>query len=452
MPNYTHDLPENFFFGGGGETFIPPLAIAILILATILIMALPRKYATIPFLLAGLFIPQNVIIVIIGLHFNASRLLLLAGLTRLIIRGDRYSDNLNSLDKAIIYSLLIESIAYVLLWRQVGAFVNRSGHLFSILGTYIFLRSLIRSKEDVVLVIKVLAVVVVLIAPLVWQEHNTGRNPFSLLGVPEFSALRDDRIRASGPFAHPSISGTFGAVLIPLFIGLWWFRPRAWFVSAVGIVSSTVIVISSSSSTPVMTFPAGILALSLWPLRKNMRMVRRGIVALLVCLQLVMKAPIWFLVDRVSGLIGGSGWHRAMLIDNFVRHFFDWCLIGTQDYPNWGWSMWDVDNAFVGAGLMGGLPGFILFLAIFVYGYRMIGEARTAVEESPEDARFIWAIGSALFANNIAFFGIVYFDQSVIAWYALLVMISVVHTTALAEMSARSDPTTTVPVAAMACG
>jgi len=111
-----------------------------------------------------------------------------------------------------------------------------------------------------------------------------------------------------------------------------------------------------------------------------------------------------------------------------------------------------VDNAFVGAGLMGGLPGFILFLCIFVYGYRTIGAARKAAEESAKDARvtdvsagtswphldpaddarrdarLIWAIGAALFANTTAFFGIVYFDQSIIAWYALLVMIQVTTT------------------------
>ena len=160
-----------------------------------------------------------------------------------------------------------------------------------------------------------------------------------------------------------------------------------------------------------------------------MRSVRRGIVALLVCLQLEMwiksQAPVWMAIDRVSGYLGGSGWHRAMLIDNFVRHFFEWCLIGTKNYPDWGWSMWDVDNAFVGAGLMGGVAGFILFLLIFVYGYRTIGVTRRAARESRKDALMIWAIGAALFANNTGFFGIVYFDQSIMAWYALLAMIQV---------------------------
>src|SRR5208337_4152071 len=97
--------------------------------------------------------------------------------------------------------------------------------------------------------------------------------------------------------------------------------------------------------------PAGILALSMWPLRRHMRTLRWGLVAMLVAIQLVMKAPIWFLIDRVTLIVGGSGYHRAMLIDYFVRRFFEWFVIGTNNNPNWGWSMWDVDNAFVGAGL-----------------------------------------------------------------------------------------------------
>lgn len=445
MPNYTYDLPENYYFGGGGDTFATPMAIAVLVLAIILILTLPRKYAFVPFLLAGLLVPQSVALVVLGLHFNASRLLLLAGLARLLFRGERYPDTLNSLDKVFLYYAFVESIAYVLVWWQVGAVVNRAGFLFSTIGTYIFLRSLIRCKEDVVRVIKVFAIAVVLIAPLMWYEHISQHNSFSLIGAPELSNFRNNRVRAQGPFAHAIIAGTFGVVLVPLFIGLWWNRPRAWLLAAAGIASSAVMMISSSSSTPVMALPAGILALSMWPLRKKMRMVRRGIVAMLICVQLVMKAPIWFLIDRVSGVLGGSGWHRAMLIDNFVRHFFDWFLIGTQDNPNWGWSMWDVDSAFVGAGLGGGLLGFILFLAIFVYGYRMIGSARSAAEESRRDARFIWAIGSALFANSIAFFGIVYFDQSIIAWYALLVMISVATTFAAEEQRSCPESGMTCP-------
>ena len=79
-----------------------------------------------------------------------------------------------------------------------------------------------------------------------------------------------------------------------------------------------------------MTILFGIIALCFWPFRKIMRAVRWGLVFAVVLLQMVMKADVWFLLSRISDISGGSGWHRAMLIDNFIRHFGDWWLVGTR--------------------------------------------------------------------------------------------------------------------------
>jgi hypothetical protein len=159
-----------------------------------------------------------------------------------------------------------------------------------------------------------------------------------------------------------------------------------------------------------------------------MRAVRWGVVTFLLVAQLSMSSPVWFILNRTSGVLGGSGWHRAMLVDNFVRHFSEWCLVGTRANPDWGWSMWDVDNAYVGAGLSGGLLSFILFIAVLVYAFKGIGRARKRAEKYPDELRLVWVLGAALFANTVAFFGIVYFDQAVVAWYTLLAMIAVAPT------------------------
>jgi O-antigen ligase len=89
--------------------------------------------------------------------------------------------------------------------------------------------------------------------------------------------------------------------------------------------------------------------------------------------------------------------------------------------------MWDVDNAYVASGLRGGLVGLLLFIAIFVTAYRMVGTARRQAESARMfcHARMVWALGAAFFANTIAYFGIVFFDQSIILWNMLLVMVSV---------------------------
>jgi hypothetical protein len=92
--------------------------------------------------------------------------------------------------------------------------------------------------------------------------------------------------------------------------------------------------------------------------------------------------------------------------------------------------MWDVDNAFVAAGVGGGLITFIAFIAVLVYAYKRIGRSRILMRKSRQhrDERLVWALGACLFANTVGFFGIVYFDQSILIWYSLLAMVSATAT------------------------
>ena len=137
----------------------------------------------------------------------STRLLIVAGLIRVLARRELHIDSLNSLDRRILFYILVSSVAFTLVWRELGAIVNRVGFLFTTLGMYFLLRSLIRSKEDVVRVIKVLAVVVIVVGPLMWYQHSRGHNLFSVLGASEFSEVREGKIRAAGPFGPPNHSG-----------------------------------------------------------------------------------------------------------------------------------------------------------------------------------------------------------------------------------------------------
>src|SRR5208282_812294 len=82
--NTTYDMPKDYYFGGVGAAQIQPLAIAILLIAGILILILPRKYVIVPLLTAGLLLPVSNGIVIAGLHLLAIRLLLLFGWIRVL--------------------------------------------------------------------------------------------------------------------------------------------------------------------------------------------------------------------------------------------------------------------------------------------------------------------------------------------------------------------------------
>jgi len=434
-------LEQNFYFGGGSSTNISPLGICILVLACLLILFLKRKWMLAPFVAVTLLMPIGQVIVVLGAHLSIWRFLVLVAWIRVcwiafITRKDPFPGPLSLLDKVFVAWAVSNAIIYTILWSDFGALFNRFGFLYTSVGTYFLFRYLVRDREDVIRAIRVLALIAVPIAVGMAIEHTTGKNPFSALGgVDEFSNIRNGRVRAQGPFLHAIVAGTFGAVLLPLFVALWQEGKGNRLRAACGVVSSTVIAITSASSTPLMAFATAVVGLCFWPLRRSLRMVRWTAVFMLIAIQMAMKVPIWFLMYRIGAIIGGTGWHRAELVDQFVRRFFEWFLIGTRNNASWGLDMWDSINAYVRAGVEGGLVTLVFFLSILIIGFKRIGRARKLSENETGtgNERLLWAMGVTLFSNCIAFLGIIYFDQSAVAWYLTLVMISAMTALVLGE-------------------
>jgi hypothetical protein len=429
--------PNHLKFGGGpSQTILNPVVLIVVLLAGVLICVSPRKRALTAFLVASLLIPMDQLLMIGPAHFPMLRILVLFGIIRVIrdkaaAKLQVFSRGVNKIDIAVILMTVFVALNGWLLFMESGALFNEIGNLYTIFGVYFLMRCLIRDEADVVNAIQTLAWVAVVVAAVMIDELATGHNPYALLGgarVWQYASLavREDRFRAQGPFGHSILAGTFGAVLLPLFVGLWWKARKYRAVAALGIVSSVVITVACNSSTPVLGCAAGVLALGLWSVRRWLRAVRWGIVAVLISLHLVMKGPVWSLIEKIDITGGSSSWHRYMLVDQCIRHFGDWWLFGIKDTSVWGWDMWDTANQYVSVCENSGLIPFLLFMASLIYGFKYLGRALRAVGKDRKTALFIWALGSALFANAIAFFGISYFDQTMVAWYGLLAMIPAV--------------------------
>lgn len=400
-------------------------------LAGLLIVFLPRKWVLAPLLTVALIVPPAEQVVVAGLHFPLTRVLILFGWVRVLFKPQSISIRLNSVDKCVIAWIAAAILTYTLLWQSGAAFANRCGlFLIDTLGMYALVRTSVRDSSDIKRIMSILAVISVPIAGAMLIERSTGHNPFSVFGaVPQITELRGDRLRCQGPFMHPVMAGSFGAALFPLVLGLWWaaVRRSERAIGALGVVASAVIAITSSSSGPILAFSAAVLGFLMWPIRRHMRTVRWGLLFTIITLQIVMKAPVWSLIGRANIFSASRGYHREVLIDAFIDHFSEWFLVGIKSTYQWGpWylSAQDLTNQFLRVAADGGIVTLALFIAVISLGFRAAGKARRSFRRRLSMQKLSWAVGVALFTNVVAFFGCSYWDQVVILWYTLLALVS----------------------------
>lgn len=411
-------------YGGGGHTLLHPAALAFLFVAGILILLLPRRHVMVPVLAGCVFIPTAQRIVISGLDLMAPRILVLVGLFRMVIRGEVRAVKLDGIDRMLMLYVSASVVAYTLLFGAWGAFVNRLGFAFDVLGFYFLVRLIAKDHEDIQRIIQMLVVLSVPVSMFMLVEQASGRNLFAVLGgVPEVAAVRGGGVRSQGAFSHPITAGIFGATLFPLAVGLWW-SGNSRRLGLVGGAAAAVIVFASGSGGPVAALLAGILGLWMWPWRRYMRPIRWGVVGLLLGAHMLMKAPVWALLDRVP-ILGGASWHRYIIVDQFIRRFDEWWLLGVRSTAHWGWyTSTDITNMYVAEAISGGIVVLILFIMVLVRCFQGVGRAVRSVEDAAK-RKGAWALGVSLFAHVVAFFGVAYFGQIQLIWYVLLAMISI---------------------------
>jgi hypothetical protein len=429
--------PKNFRFGGGlTDTVLHPLVAVAMLIAIGLILALPRKKAVIPFLLAFFTIPVGQVLVLGGVHLTMLQILILTVLGRMAaFRGSasekRFGGGFNAIDKVVVLWSVCSLIVLALQFLDIQAVVKGLGDLVLTLGGYLAVRFLIPNRETVLRAVKVLAVVCVIQGVFMVSEQFTHQNVFNSFGANQ-PTLREGHVRSEGAMGT-LYGGPFAGVSVPLFLWLWT-EKKSKFAYA-GLAGATAMVFASHASTSWMAYGASLFGLGFWPLRKQMRLVRWGLVAILVGLHLVMHGPVWSLIEKIDLTDGSSSYHRYMLVDNCIRHFGDWWLHGCTNYGDWGWDMWDLCNQFVATALTGGLVTLVLYLMIFKRSFRAVGIARKRVAGDRRQEWLFWCLGSALFGNIVAHFGINYMYHLMMCLLVLLVCIST--TTSEAKQQAR---------------
>jgi hypothetical protein len=418
-------VPENLHFGGGAdETALHPIVAVYLLIAIVLVLFLPRKKAIAPFLFAFFTIPIEQVVLLGGFHFTALRFLVLAGLARRVFSRKTASDRLGSVDWAVILWSISAAVCFCLEYRETGAIVRQAGNLLDTLGGFLVVRFLVPDGEAMRRTFKTLAAISLVLGACMTFEHFGHRNVFGYVGYPSVQVvIRNGRIRAGGTLGCLH-AGAFAGVLIPMFFWLWT-EGKSRMVAYGGLIGATAMVITSNSSTSYLALGASVAGLAFWPFRERMRILRWGLVCMLVGLHILMKAPVWALIQRIDLTGASSGSQRYMLVDMTIRNFSEWWLVGTKEYVNWGWESWDLCNQFVSVALTGGLLTLIFYVAIFQRCFSSIGTARKLAIGNRNQELLLWCLGSSLFGTVAAHFGINYMAQLIMAFFALVVCIDV---------------------------
>lgn len=418
---------RNIEFNQYNVTFLNPIALIFTLVMGLLILVVKKKYIILMVINTVLFIPYIQRIVISGVDLDMVRVVILFGLLRIFIRPNEIHFRLTDIDRIFLFYVIVKSITYILLRRDMSAVINRFGFVFNAIGVFLLMKISINDYEDAYTVIKYLIIISIPITLAMIIEQITQRNLFSIFGgVPQYTIIRDGRLRSQAAFAHAIHAGTFGAMLIPYSWGLWSKEKISKKIAIVGFITGTIITITSSSSGPIMSYVGGLIALTMWFIRKKMKIVRWSLIICIITLHLVMKAPVWALLARVDVISGSTGYHRFNLVDQFIKRFNEWWVLGLESTAHWGWGLQDVTNMYVRVGIDGGLISLILFILLITISFKTVGQIIRDHEKngSKNIQILIWAVGSVLFVHVISFLGVSYFGNMIYFFYLPIFLLS----------------------------
>ena len=405
---------------GLSGSLLHPVVAAAMVLTIVLMLWRPRKYGIVALICCTFLVPRGQEVLFLGAHFYVRQILVLAGFIRVAMDKFRIAGGLNTIDKLFLAWVFYRVFAATVT-NWPGGTMEQLAFLMQAICGYFLFRYLLRSEKDIITAARALAVVAAILGASMLYEHRVAVNLFGtyLGGVPAIPLIRDGTARAQATFGHSILAGCFGATLIPLFVWLW--KENRWF-AVLGITGSTLMVFSTVSSTPLLAYVAGIFGLLLWPLRRSMRALRWGILFAVLGMSVLMNAPVWFVISHVDVVGGSGGYDRAFLLDTCFRHFWDWWLIGTNRMGSWGYDMWDMSDQFVAEAETGGLIALICFIVMIAKCFGRLGSLRKRVK--PKQQWLFWCLGAVMLSHIFAYFGVAYWDQTQIWWFAFLAMIS----------------------------
>lgn len=399
---------------------------------SLLLLLSSRRWAAVWMVGGALFLTQQQSIEIAGINLTAIRLLEIVGMARIVVRQESF--DWARLDTAVMVLYAYAALVFVL--RSDSDHAYAIGGFVDALLCYVIFRALLKDLDDIAGFLQRFLLLLLPYVGLLVIEAVTMQNPFGTLGGATWGTLRDGRLRTMGSFRNPSLLGTVAATFLQLYIGMVLAGAgRARALAVLGGVLCLVILALANSGGPIAATAVGLLGWCCWWFRRHMAVARRLAAGTLLLVALAMDAPVWYLLERVSFLTGGGGWHRAHLLNRAWEDLDRWWLAGIDIRDTAHWFPYtmkvnnggaDITNAFVDFGLRGGVFAIVLFILLIVRAYRVLGEALTTSTDCGGRSRalMLWGLGCMLAAHIATLMSITYFDQIYVVWYMHLAAIT----------------------------
>jgi len=408
-----------------------PVTIIFLLINVAALLGLPRKLAPLPLLVGCCYMTVGQCINIGPIHCTVIRLLIAAGILRVMMRAERMEIGWTGMDKLMVAWMAWLVISTPLHPGKTSPLVYNLGQAFNIGGIYFLFRVFCANLRDLVGIVRLTAVLLAPIAIEMVLEQLTGRNLFSVFGA--YVGQRDDKLRSVGPFAHAILAGGVGASCFPLMVGLW---KQYRTVALIGMAACLTMVGTSNSSGPIMGLVFAMGALVIWRYRHLTYLLRRTTMVVYLLLEMVMKRPAYYIIAEIDITGSSSSWHRARLIEAAIMYLDEWWLAGTDYTRHWiasgvSWSPnhTDITNYYLLMGTWAGLPLMLLFITMICNGFRAVGRIIITQDSLESGGQFmVWCLGASLFAHTTTCVSVAYFDQSYIFMFLCLAAASSLDT------------------------
>jgi hypothetical protein len=146
-----------------------------------------------------------------------------------------------------------------------------------------------------------------------------------------------------------------------------------------------------------------------------------------VFIAIASNRPFYHVIVSYANPLGGSGWHRAKLIDLAIEHFGEWWIAGYggQD-PGWGeylgMGKTDITNEFVLAGAKYGIIGVIALVGVLAAAFRGLIDSYKRSTDLRVKSLY-WSLGCTLVSVVITWMSVSFFGQMMPLFYCILGMI-----------------------------